>query len=213
MSLSTMIRFALAIESLLNSKLLTHGLSLVVLVSTFNLARAVETPSIVTNVCAQCHGLDGNSAIATYPKLAGQSAAYIAKQIKDFLGGNRTHELMLPIVAKLKSEEIDDLATYFNQQKTSPGKIGEPTLTEIGKLLYTIGNPATGLPSCDGCHSADAKGGGRFPRLAGQHREYIVKQLNDIRDGRRNGSSLMRAVADRMGELEIKALSVYLSGL
>lgn len=176
-------------------------------------AEALAPQQIASAACAQCHGLDGNSVEPTFPKLAGQPAAYIAKQINEFIAGTRGHELMAPVVAKLAPAEIDALATYFSQQKTSPGKPGEPTLTEIGKLLYTIGNPKTGLPSCDGCHSPDAAGGGRFPRLAGQHREYLVKQFNDIRAGRRNSSALMRAVADRMGELEIRAMATYLSGL
>ena len=177
---------------------------------------AADTEQIVRTVCAQCHGLDGNSVVATYPKLAGHPAAYIAKQINDFIAGTRHHELMSPVIAKLAPEEIDGLAAYFSRQKAAAGQPGpaeNATLRRIGELLYTIGNPKTGLPSCDGCHSPDASGGGRFPRLAGQHRDYLVKQLNDIRDGRRNSSSLMRAVAERMSELEIRAMAIYLSGL
>jgi len=174
---------------------------------------APEPPEMVVKICSQCHGLDGNSTVPTIPKLAGLQAGYIAKQIEEFRGGNRGHEQMLPVVAKLSTDDIALLAGYFSQQSAAPGKPGEPRLSEIGKLLYKIGNPATGLPSCDGCHAPDAAGGGRFPRLAGQHREYLIKQLNDIREGRRNSSPLMRAVADRLGELEIRALATYLSGL
>lgn len=192
---------------------LRYGAILIALAPAAGVAETIAPQQIVSAVCSHCHGLDGNSTNPTFPKLAGQPAAYIAKQINEFIAGTRSHELMAPVVAKLTPADIDALATYFSQQKTSPGKPGEPTLTEIGKLLYTIGNPKTGLPSCDGCHSADASGGGRFPRLAGQHREYLVKQLNDIRAGRRNSSTLMRAVADRMGELETKAMAIYLSGL
>lgn len=175
--------------------------------------RAEAPPQLVSTACAQCHGVDGNSVEPTFPKLAGQSAIYTAKQISEFIMGTRSHEQAAPLVAKLSLPEVEALATYYSQQKMTPGKPGEPTLTEIGKLLYTIGNPKTGLPSCDGCHSPDASGGGRFPRLAGQHREYLIKQLNDIRAGRRNSSALMRAVAERMGELEIRAMATYLSGL
>lgn len=176
-------------------------------------AEAMPPQLLVSTACAQCHGIDGNSVEPTFPKLAGQSAIYTAKQISEFIMGTRSHEQAAPVVAKLSLSEVEALATYYSQQKTTPGKPGEPTLTEIGKLLYTIGNPKTGLPSCDGCHSPDASGGGRFPRLAGQHREYLIKQLNDIRAGRRNSSALMRAVAERMGELEIRAMATYLSGL
>lgn len=176
-------------------------------------ATAGDPRQIVSTVCARCHGADGNSATPTFPKLAGQPAAYIAKQIGEFNAGTRAHELMTPVSAQLAAEDIDGVAAYFSQQKPTREPAGEPTLTEIGKLLYTIGNPKTGLPSCDGCHSPDGSGGGRFPRLAGQHRDYLIKQLNDIRAGRRNSSALMRAVADRMGDLETRALAVYLSGL
>lgn len=192
---------------------LRGGAILIALAPAFASATTADPRQIVSAACAQCHGLDGNSVEPTFPKLAGQSASYLAKQIGEFAAGTRSHEPLAPVVAKLAPAEIDALATYFSQQKTSPGKPGEPTLSEIGKLLYAIGNPKTGLPSCDGCHSPDASGGGRFPRLAGQHRDYLVKQLNDIRAGRRNSSTLMRAVADRMGELETRALAIYLSGL
>ena len=195
------------------SAALFHPAGLLALLALPVLPAAADTRQIVSRVCSQCHGMDGNSAVPTYPKLAGLQAGYIAKQIDEFIAGNRAHELMTPVIAKLTSDDVAGLATYFSQQKPAPGVAGEPTLTEIGQLLYTIGNPATGLPSCDGCHGADATGGGRFPRLAGQHREYILKQLNDIKSGRRNSSPLMRAVTDRMNPLEMKALAVYLSGL
>jgi cytochrome c553 len=192
---------------------LRYGALLMTLAPATGLASTEAGRQIASTACAQCHGLDGNSVEPTYPKLAGQTAAYTAKQISEFIMGTRSHEPAPPAVSQMTPLEAEALAAYFSQQKTSPGKPGEPTLNEIGKLLYTIGNPKTGLPSCDGCHSADATGGGRFPRLAGQHRDYLVKQLNDIRAGRRNSSTLMRAVADRMGELEIRAMAIYLSGL
>lgn len=176
-------------------------------------AQTEETRRIVNTICAQCHGADGNSTNPIYPKLAGQPASYIAKQIHEFISGGRSHEQMSPIVAKISPTEIENLGRYFSQMKPARGKPSEERLSEIGRLLYTIGNPATGMPSCDGCHAPDASGGGRFPRLAGQHREYIIKQMLDIREGRRNSSTLMRAVTDRMGELEMKALAAYLSGL
>lgn len=175
-------------------------------------ASADSVPPLVGTLCAKCHGADGNSTDPTYPKLAGQPAAYLAKQIGEFIAGSRRHDLMSPVAAQLKPEEIEAVADYFSRQRSTSGPPGDATLTEIGQLLYTIGNPATGLPSCDGCHSPDGSGGGRFPRLAGQHREYLAKQLEDIREGRRTSSTLMRAVAERMGPIEVRAMSVYLSG-
>ena len=173
----------------------------------------IAPPPIVKRVCAMCHGIDGNSKLPRYPKLAGQSASYISRQLSEFIVGNRKHPEMTPIAEALEAKDIDVVAEYFSQQKATPGKPETSQLNEIGKLLYTIGNPNTGLPSCDGCHSPDGSGGGRFPRLAGQHREYLAKQIADMKESRRIASPLMKTVAERMGELEMKALSVYLSGL
>lgn len=171
-----------------------------------------EITHLAKAVCGTCHGHDGNSELPTTPKLAGLSASYIAKQLREFTAGTRTHDLVSPLIAKLESEQISDLASYFSAQTAKPGIPGDPELTAIGARLYVEGNPEAGLPSCDGCHAPDGWGSARFPRLAGQHASYLYKQLNDIKHGRRNSSPLMRAVAERLVETEMRALSIYLAG-
>lgn len=164
-------------------------------------------------VCATCHDADGNSANPTYPRLAGQQASYIAKQLREFVRGNRSHEQMSPVASQLKPDDIAEIAAYFSAKTPSPGKPGDPVATERGRALYREGNADAGLPACDGCHGPDAGGSPRFPRLSGQHPSYIFKQLSDIKHGRRRSSPLMQAVAERMTEDEMHAASIYLGGL
>ena len=168
---------------------------------------------LVRGICANCHGEDGNSRQALVPKLAGQHAAYLKRQIRDFMAGTRKHELMTGFLSRLGDEDVDALGAYFSAQKPLAGARGDPRIAERGKTLYFQGSRETALPSCDGCHSADATGSPRFPRLAGQHPEYIVKQLKDIKTGQRVASPLMKAVADRISDDEMRALAVYLGGL
>ena len=176
-------------------------------------AGPAEAAFLARAVCGNCHGVDGNSVLPQYPKLAGLQSAYIGKQLREFIAGTRAHELMGPVVSKLVPDEISDLATYSSTQTPAPGKPGDAKLAARGRMVYSQGNPATGLPSCDGCHGPTGTGSPRFPRLAGQHQAYLYKQLNDIRKGRRNSSPLMRAVSERMSDEEMTAVTTYLSGL
>jgi cytochrome c553 len=168
---------------------------------------------LVTTVCANCHGADGNSTQPSYPKLAGLQAAYIKKQIREFVSGTRKHEAMSPVALRLTEDEVQALADFFSSKAPSPGQDGDPRLAARGRAIYFEGNVAAGLPSCDGCHAADGTGSPRFPRLAGQHADYLFKQLDDIKHGRRNTSPLMRAVSERLSADEMRALAVYLGGL
>jgi cytochrome c553 len=168
---------------------------------------------LVTTVCANCHGADGNSTQPSYPKLAGLQAAYIKKQIREFVSGARKHEAMSPVALRLTEDEVQALADFFSGKSPSPGQDGDPQLAARGRAIYFEGNVAAGLPSCDGCHAADGTGSPRFPRLAGQHADYLYKQLDDIKHGRRNTSPLMRAVSERLSADEMRALAVYLGGL
>jgi cytochrome c553 len=172
-----------------------------------------EPQRLASTVCAACHAVDGNSTNPTYPKLAGQYASYIAKQLREFNGGTRGHDQMSPVAAKLSPEEITEIAAYFSARAPSPGKPGDPAVAELGRAVYLQGNVDAGLPSCDGCHGPTANGGPRFPRLAGQHPAYLAKQLADIKQGRRTSSPLMQAVAERMTDDEMQAVAIFLGGL
>jgi cytochrome c553 len=168
---------------------------------------------LVRGICANCHGEDGNSRQPLVPTLAGQQAAYLKRQVRDFMAGTRKHELMTGFLSRLGDEDVDALGTYFSAQKPLPGRRGDPRAAELGKALYFQGSRNAALPSCDGCHSADGGGSPRFPRLAGQQPEYLIKQLKDIQSGRRIASPLMKAVAERMSEDEMRAVATYLGGL
>ena len=120
--------------------------------------------------CAACHGADGNSAAPTFPRLAGQSAKYIYKQLQDFKAGRRNNALMMPMVADKTDQQMADLASYFSQQKSAVN-LADPALIAKGEKLYRGGNPATGVAPCAGCHGPAGKGNNlaAFPKLGGQH--------------------------------------------
>lgn len=174
-----------------------------------------DAKQLVTTLCAACHGEDGNSSVGVYPKLAGLQADYIVKQIKDFVAGKRKNELMTPIAENLSSGDIPAIAAHFSAQKPAPGKVENPQLVAAGKRIFEDGNTTSGVPACAGCHQPDAAGNERFPRLAGQHQAYILQELTDLKSGLRanDRGRVMRAVAERMTEDEMKAVAEYLAGL
>lgn len=178
-------------------------------------ADAERAKELATTVCVACHGVDGNSVAPAFPKLAGLQTEYLAKQLVEYIDGKRTNESMAPIVATLAREDITPLAAYFAAQKPSPGKVEDAKLAEAGRKVYVDGNPDTGVPACMGCHQEDASGNPRFPRLAGQHRDYLLEQMRQFRDGKRTNDRgrVMRSLAARMTDAEMKAVAEYIAGL
>ncbi|MCB1744461.1 MAG: cytochrome c4 [Gammaproteobacteria bacterium] len=167
--------------------------------------------------CAACHGADGNSTNPEWPKLAGQHAQYIARQLADFKDGKtRSNALMAPMVAGLSEQDMADLGAYFESQASSGFFISEEQKA-AGEKVYRGGNKDTQLPACSGCHGPAGKGDGRagFPSLAGQHPAYIASQLNAFRNGTRSNdrARMMRDIALRITPDEIKAVSEYVSAL
>lgn len=171
--------------------------------------------SIVATICSACHGMDGNSTIPTFPKLAGRHPGYLARELGQFVSGERKSEIMAPIAAALDPEDFRALGEYFGAQKPTSNPILDPQAAAIGKKLYIDGDEERGVPACAGCHSADGAGRARFPRLAGQHREYLVEQMYNFRKDLRkySGARFMNDVAKRMTEDEIKAVAEFLTGL
>lgn len=169
---------------------------------------------IVGKVCVGCHGADGNSVVPMFPKLAGQAPEYILKQLTDFKNKRRVNDTMAPIVAVLSSEDMASLALYFSAKQPVPGTVKDTTLIEAGKKIYTDGNPGAGVPACAGCHGATGKGTDRFPRLAGQHIDYVVTQLGLFARGeRKNDKRAMQAIADRLSDEEVKAVAEYIASM
>jgi cytochrome c553 len=179
----------------------------------FSGSALADPPKLVTEVCAACHGEDGNSAAPIFPKLAGQSKEYLTKQLNNFITGKRKNEMMAPIAAALKPAEIKELVDYFGSQKTSAGTVQDASLSAEGKKIFLEGIEASDVPVCAGCHLPSAEGNGIFPKLAGQHADYIFLQMQNFSSAERNNdvSRFMRVVAKHMNEQQMKAVAEYLS--
>ena len=165
-------------------------------------------------MCASCHGVDGNSAIGLYPSLAGQSANYIAKQLADFKSNERKDPVMAGMVAALSEQDMNDLAAYFAVQTPTVGK-GETSTA--GKKLYFGGDAKKGITACVACHGVAGKGMAQagFPALAGQHGDYLKKQIASFRDGSRGNdrNSMMQDIAIKLSDSDIEELIQYISSL
>ncbi|MDP1652264.1 MAG: c-type cytochrome [Rhodocyclaceae bacterium] len=174
---------------------------------------AAEAQEIVKTVCAACHGVDGNSTEPANPKLAGMDQEYLMRQLKAFAAGKRRDDTMSAIIATVDPGDFVGLAAYYGPQKPVPGKVLDAQLAAKGRMLYEDGNTESGVPACAGCHQPNGKGNARFPRLAGQHQTYVLKQLADYKSGRRATDPLMTTVGKRLTTDESKALAEYIAGL
>jgi cytochrome c553 len=167
-------------------------------------------------MCAACHGADGNSLSDGFPKLAGQSEQYISKQLADFKSGARQNAVMAPMVAALSEQDMADLGAYFASKKTAPGAVAEDQVA-AGEKLYRAGNKETGVPACMACHGPTGAGmpAAAWPKLSGQYSLYVETQLNAFAKGERANdmNSMMRDIAGKMSDDEIKAVSAYVFGL
>jgi cytochrome c553 len=175
-----------------------------------------KAQQIATQVCAACHGADGNSAIPVNPNLAAQIPEYTAKQLANFKGGQRANAVMSGIAATLSAEDMASLSDYYAGQAAKPGAANDKELALAGESLFRGGNPANGLPACSGCHSPDGVGiPKQFPRLSGQHALYTIAQLRAFRSGERanDANKMMRMIAGRMSDAQMQAVAEYISGL
>jgi cytochrome c553 len=165
--------------------------------------------------CTACHGPAGNSVVPMWPKLAGQQESYIIKQLHDFKSGARSNAQMTPQAAPLNDQDILDLAAYFSSQQQSGGTT-DPKAVELGTALYRGGDMATGVPACSGCHTPSGMGLGlaKFPRLAGQHAQYVESTLKMFRDGTRanDPNAMMRGVAAKLTDKQITAIAQFVQG-
>lgn len=180
-----------------------------------------KAQQIVTQVCASCHGADGNSATPANPSLAAQQPEYTLKQLVNFKAqpgkaAERANVVMAGMVASLSADDMSNLAAYFASQRPKPRAARDPELAKLGQAIYRGGVMAKGVASCASCHSPNGAGvPAQFPRLAGQYAEYVEAQLKAFRAGERanDPNRMMRAVAEKLSDREIKAVSEYLAGL
>ncbi|BCD85703.1 cytochrome c4 [Pseudomonas solani] len=168
-------------------------------------------------VCGACHGPDGNSAAPNFPKLAGQGERYLLKQMHDIKSGNRQVLEMTGLLTNLSDQDLADIAAYFASQSGSVGA-ADPKLVARGEALFRGGKLEEGMPSCTGCHSPNGAGNAAagFPHLGGQHAQYVAKQLTDFREGNRTNDGdnmIMRAIAAKLSNKDIEAVSSYIQGL
>ena len=186
-------------------------------------ARAQEQDSVAQQarntaiaVCGTCHGPDGNSKDPMFPRLAGQHAGYLVRQLKSFKDQTRGDPYavayMWGMASGLSDQMIEALAQYFSRQKTSPGKSHDPATIARGRDIFEHGIPAQGVPACAACHGPDALGSDQYPRLAGQHAQYILKQLASFQSNMRD-IAVMHGVAQNLRTPEMRAVADYLESL
>ena len=179
-------------------------------------AEAAKSPAetIVQNVCAACHAADGNSVVSVNPKLAGQHPEYLIKQLTEFKSGKRANAVMSAMAANLSPEDMKGLAAYFSAQKISLAKAKSNGHGSLGEKIYRGGIAATGVPACASCHGATGSGlPKQFPRMAAQHSDYLLAQLRTFRTGERANAPMMMAIAAKMTDAEMAAVSDYMQGL
>jgi cytochrome c553 len=170
----------------------------------------------VIGVCGTCHGPDGNSINPMFPRLAGQHAGYIVRQLKFFKDQSRGDPYaiayMWGMASGLSDETMDALAEYYARQRSGAGKSHDPVTIARGRDIFEHGIPSQGVPACAACHGADALGSDAFPRLAGQHAQYILKQLASFQSNMRN-IAVMHGVAQNLRTPEMRAVADYLESL
>jgi cytochrome c553 len=169
---------------------------------------------LVRTRCSTCHGPSGQSSDADFPKLAGQNADYLVRQMFNFQTRLRKSTEMEKEMAGLTGNDIEGLADYFSRQQLVPGKRQDQALSEAGRKFYMEGSPERGISACAVCHGESARGARMLPRVAGQHARYLAVQLRRFAEQSRTTDQLMmHTVASKMTEDEIWAVSYYLSGL
>lgn len=177
---------------------------------------SAEAGKAKSGVCAACHGVDGNSVNPEWPSLAGQHASYIEVQLRHFKDGDRQNPLMSPQAAALEDQDMADLAAYFSAQIMTP-KEADPDLVTRGQKLYRGGDEERGITACIACHGPNGRGNpvADFPVVAGQHASYLASQLRLYASGGRttDPNQMMRSIARRMTENDIKAVTSYMQGL
>lgn len=164
--------------------------------------------------CLTCHGPKGQSAVGTWPKLSAQHAAYTAKQLKNFKEGSRANPVMMGMAATLTEQDMNNISAYLATQPASLGVAQDKATIELGQSIYRGGIAAKGVPACAACHSPTGSGiPNQYPLLSGQWADYSSAQLMAFREGTRKNSSQMTAIASKLSDKEMKAVSDYMAGL
>ncbi|HET6719501.1 MAG TPA: c-type cytochrome [Rhodocyclaceae bacterium] len=182
---------------------------------------AAKGQQIAAGVCAACHGPDGNSMVPVNPILAGQIQDYMIKQLREFkpAGGNppvRNSPIMNGMAMTISDDDVPNVAAWFASQTMKPSAAKDDKLVAAGQKLWRAGDMAKGIPACAGCHGAAGAGlPAQYPRLAGQYADYTEAQLKAFRAGDRANDvgNVMRMIAAKMSDNEMKAVAEYAAGL
>jgi cytochrome c553 len=202
-------------------KLLPWLASITLLASATGAAAGEADPLVTANAryiaqtnCGTCHGVTGNSVYPKFPRLAGQDANYLVKQLKAFRAQSRGDpdaiSYMWGAAAQLDDPTIEALAAYYAAQRPEAHREGDPALVVSGREVYQTGVASQGVPACRSCHGPDAHGQGDFPRLAGQHAQYLQKQLASFQSNMRD-VAVMHGVALNLRSREVQAVAAFLS--
>ena len=188
-------------------------------ISNIAIAATIEhktPPQSVTNVCAACHAIDGNSAITANPKLAGQHPEYLYKQLTNFKSGERANAVMSGMAGMLSDADMHAVAEYFSKQTLNLGQAKKNGAGSLGEKIYRAGIQANNVPACAACHGPSGDGlPVKYPRLGGQHSEYVLNQLRQFRLGTRanDEAKVMRTIAAKLTDQEMEAVADYIQGL
>lgn len=169
---------------------------------------------VLSAACQACHLADGSRGLPANPILAGQHAEYVIKQLTEFKTGKRKNAVMTGMAAPLGDEDMKHIAAFYATKKAKDGAAKDKATVALGEQIYRGGIAAKQVPACAGCHSPNGVGiPALYPRVAGQHAEYAEAQLLAFRSGLRANSAQMTAIAAKMNDAEIKAVSDYVAGL
>jgi cytochrome c553 len=170
--------------------------------------------AIATQVCSACHAIDGSRGSPANPILAGQHPEYIVKQLTEFKAGKRTSPIMQGMAAPLSEEDMRNVAAFYASKHAKAGFAKDKQLVPLGQRIYRGGIEAAQVAACAGCHSPTGAGiPAHYPRIGGQHADYVEAQMHAFRSGARTNSPEMTAMAARMNDKEIKAVADYIAGL
>lgn len=170
--------------------------------------------AIATQVCAACHTVDGTRGSPANPILAGQHPEYLVKQLHEFKEGKRNNAIMKGFATALSDEDMRNVAAFYAGKTAKPGFAKNKDLVTLGEKIYRGGIAAKNVPACAACHSPSGAGiPAQYPRIGGQHSDYTEAQLVAFRGGVRKNNAQMTAIAARMSDTEIKAVSDYIAGL
>lgn len=185
----------------------------------------VDAGALKAATCSACHGPNGNSTTAQWPRIAGQNAVYLAEQLQLFKTGVRVNPDMAKIVNVLNDKDMDNVAVFF-QAQTPVGGEANATIWEAGEILYRFGDPSRDIPACTACHGPVGRGNmlADYPALRAQFADYVAKQLNDFASGARYGGAkpgaptsrngyIMATIAKRLNSDDIKDVAAFIQGM